>query len=86
MNDLTESVPVNTMAVDVYKRQESKLYEIATFKNGKYDTAIKYYLVETKTLDGYTLDQTKHEVTSVSYTHLDVYKRQVYTAMRLVQS
>ena len=40
-----------------------KLYEIATFKNGKYDTAIKYYLVETKTLDGYTLDQTKHEVT-----------------------
>ncbi|MCU6695095.1 SpaA isopeptide-forming pilin-related protein, partial [Hoministercoradaptatus ammoniilyticus] len=42
---------------------ESKLYEIVTFKNGKYDTAIKYYLVETKTLDGYTLDQTKHEVT-----------------------
>ena len=42
---------------------ESKLYEIAAFKNGKYDTAIKYYLVETKTLDGYTLDQTKHEVT-----------------------
>ena len=38
-------------------------YEIATFKNGKYDTVIKYYLVETKTLDGYTLDQTKHEVT-----------------------
>ena len=47
----------------MYKRQESKLYEIATFKNGKYDTAIKYDLVETKTLDGYTLDQTKHEVT-----------------------
>ena len=32
-------------------------------RQGKYDTAIKYYLVETKTLDGYTLDQTKHEVT-----------------------
>ena len=40
-----------------------KLYEIAAFKNGKYDTAIKYYLVETKTLDGYTLDQTKYEGT-----------------------
>ena len=74
----------------------------------RYDTAIKYYLVETKTLDGYTLDQTKHEVTfdyandstpvvdvtfnltnekpevpetphTVSYTHLDVYKRQPFS-------
>ena len=44
---------------------ENKLYEIYNqlSKNGKYDAAIKYYLVETKTLDGYTLDQTKHEVT-----------------------
>ena len=54
---------LETLKTDAAGHVESKLYEIATFKNGKYDTAIKYYLVETKTLDGYTLDQTKHEVT-----------------------
>ena len=54
---------LETLKTDAAGHAESKLYEIATFKNGKYDTAIKYYLVETKTLDGYTLDQTKHEVT-----------------------
>ena len=54
---------LETLKTDAAGHAESKLYEIATFKNGKYDTAIKYYLVETKALDGYTLDQTKHEVT-----------------------
>ena len=54
---------LETLKTDAAGHAESKLYEIATFKNGKYDTAIKYYLVETKSLDGYTLDQTKHEVT-----------------------
>ena len=54
---------LETLKTDAAGHAESKLYEIATFKNGKYDTAIKYYLVETKTLDGYTLDQTQHEVT-----------------------
>ena len=54
---------LETLKTDAAGHAESRLYEIATFKNGKYDTAIKYYLVETKTLDGYTLDQTKHEVT-----------------------
>jgi len=54
---------LETLKTDAAGHAESKLYEIAAFKNGKYDTAIKYYLVETKTLDGYTLDQTKHEVT-----------------------
>lgn len=54
---------LETLKTDAAGHAESKLCEIATFKNGKYDTAIKYYLVETKTLDGYTLDQTKHEVT-----------------------
>ena len=54
---------LETLKTDAAGHAESKLYEIATFKNGKYDAAIKYYLVETKTLDGYTLDQTKHEVT-----------------------
>ena len=59
---------METLKTDAAGHAESKLYEIATFKNGKYDTAIKYYLVETKTLDGYTLDQTKHEVT---FTYVD---------------
>ena len=54
---------LETLKTDAAGHAESKLYESATFKNGKYDTAIKYYLVETKTLDGYTLDQTRHEVT-----------------------
>lgn len=54
---------LETLKTDAAGHAESKLYEIATFKNGKYDAAIKYYLVETKTLDGYTLDQTRHEVT-----------------------
>ena len=54
---------LETLKTDAAGHAESRLYEIATFKNGKYDTAIKYYLVETKTLDGYTLDQSKHEVT-----------------------
>ena len=54
---------LETLKTDAAGHAESRLYEIATFKNCKYDTAIKYYLVETKTLDGYTLDQTKHEVT-----------------------
>lgn len=54
---------LETLKTDAAGHAESRLYEIATFKNGKYDTAIKYYLVETKTLDGYTLDQTKYEVT-----------------------
>lgn len=54
---------LETLKTDAAGHAESKLYEIATFKNGKYDAAIKYYLVETKTLDGYTLNQSKHEVT-----------------------
>ena len=54
---------LETLKTDAAGHAESKLYEIVTFKNGKYDAAIKYYLVETKTLDGYTLDQSKHEVT-----------------------
>lgn len=39
---------LETLKTDAAGHAESKLYEIATFKNGKYDTAIKYYLVETR--------------------------------------
>ena len=35
---------LETLKTDAAGHAESKLYEIAAFKNGKYDTAIKYYL------------------------------------------
>ena len=50
------------LVTDAAGHAESGLYEIATYKNGKFSEAIKYYLVETKTLDGYELDQTEHEI------------------------
>ena len=50
------------LVTDAAGHAESDLYEIATYKNGKFSEAIKYYLVETKALDGYELDQTKQEI------------------------
>ena len=50
------------LVTDAAGHAESGLYEIATYKNGKFSEAIKYYLVETKALDGYELDQTKLEI------------------------
>ena len=50
------------LVTDAAGHAESGLYEIATYKNGEFGKSIKYYLVETKTLDGYTLDSTKHEI------------------------
>ena len=50
------------LVTDAAGHAESGLYEIAAYKNGKFGKSIKYYLVETKTLDGYTLDSTKHEI------------------------
>ena len=50
------------LVTDAAGHAESGLYEIATYKNGKFSEAIKYYLVETKPLDGYELDQTKLEI------------------------
>ena len=50
------------LVTDAAGHAESGLYEIATYKNGEFGKLIKYYLVETKTLDGYTLDSTKHEI------------------------
>lgn len=43
-------------------KAESSLYEIASFKNGEFKKELKYYLVETKALDGYVLDETEHEI------------------------
>ena len=53
---------LETLRTDAAGHAESSLYEIADYKDGKYAGEKKYYLVETKTLDGYTLDKTEHEV------------------------
>jgi LPXTG-motif cell wall-anchored protein len=54
---------LETLKTDAAGHAESSLYEIASYENGTYSEQLKYYLVETKTLDGYTLDSTEHEVT-----------------------
>ena len=53
---------LETLRTDAAGHAESSLYEIADYKDGKFAGEKKYYLVETKTLDGYTLDETEHEV------------------------
>lgn len=53
---------LETLKTDAAGHAESSLYEIADYKDGKFAGEKKYYLVETKTLDGYTLDETEHEV------------------------
>ena len=53
---------LETLKTDAAGHAESGLFEIADYKGGKYETEKKYYLVETKTLEGYTLDSTEHEV------------------------
>lgn len=50
------------LVTDAAGHAESGLYEIATYKNGEFGDPIKYYLVETKALDDYTLDSTQHEI------------------------
>lgn len=53
---------LETLKTDAAGHAESSLYEVAEYKDGKFAGEKKYYLVETKTLDGYTLDKTEHEV------------------------
>lgn len=53
---------LETLKTDAAGHAESSLYEIADYKDGKFAGEKKYYLVETKTMDGYTLDETEHEV------------------------
>ena len=53
---------LENLKTDAAGHAESSLYEIAEYKDGKFAGEKKYYLVETKTLDGYTLDETEHEV------------------------
>jgi LPXTG-motif cell wall-anchored protein len=53
---------LETLKTDAAGHAESSLYEIASYEYGTYSEQLKYYLVETKTLDGYQLNGTEHEI------------------------
>ena len=42
--------------------QNQRIIRLRLFKNGQYKKAITYILKETKTLDGYQLDETEHKI------------------------
>lgn len=53
---------LETLKTDAAGHAESGLYEIASYEGGVYGEAIPYYLVETKTMDGYQLDEKENEI------------------------
>jgi len=53
---------LETLITDSAGHAESKEYPIAAFKSGKYGKQLTYTVKETKTLEGYKLDETKHKV------------------------
>ena len=53
---------IETLVTDKNGHAESKELPIAVFKDGNFVEDIKYYVVETKTAEGYILDSTLHEV------------------------
>lgn len=53
---------IEKLVTDANGQAQSSLLDIATFKEGVYQKALKYVLVETKALDGYALDETEHEI------------------------
>lgn len=59
----SEGNVLETLVTDSAGHAESKTYPIATFKAGTYEKAITYILKETKTLDGYRLNETEHKIT-----------------------
>lgn len=59
---------VETLTTDENGHATSGLLAIGTYKDGKFDKAAIYYLIETKAPEGYQMDETKHEVT---FTYVD---------------
>lgn len=53
---------IETLVIDKNGHAELKELPIAVFKDGNYVEDIKYYVVETKAVEGYILDSTSHEV------------------------
>ena len=53
---------IEKLVTDAKGHAESKELPIATFKDGNFESDIKYYVVETKAADGNILDETVHEV------------------------
>lgn len=54
---------LETLITDEKGAAESKLYAIGTYENGRLKTPCKYTVIETKTAEGYLLDETPKEVT-----------------------
>lgn len=54
---------LETLVTDKDGKAESKEYPIGTYKNGSFQKATTYTVVETKTLEGYILDEKPQEVT-----------------------
>ena len=54
---------IETLITDKDGHAESKELAIGTFKDGKYEAAITYYVVEVEAPKGYLLDETVKEVT-----------------------
>ncbi len=64
----SEGNVLETLVTDKNGQAISSLYEIASFTDGVYDEAVTYILAETKTLDGYELDDMEYEIT---FTYVD---------------
>ena len=58
----SEGKVLETLVTDDAGHAESKLYDIATFKDGVFGESLIYVLVETKPLKGYVPNPTEHEV------------------------
>ena len=54
---------LETLITDKDGKAESKEYPIGTYKNGSFQKAITYTVVETETLEGYILDGREQKVT-----------------------
>lgn len=57
-----EGKVLEVLVTDSQGYAESEIYPIAEFENGKYSKELVYTLKETKTLDGYKLDETEHDI------------------------